>query len=105
VVKINRETKKLINAMLADSFKPFQRRRMLDVYTHYGALEELKTNKPRVLYISYGETDEWAHAGFIVRIWMQLIKSMHGSKRFGILFKMTLSKRQTALVFTTDHGR
>jgi hypothetical protein len=26
-----------------------------------------KTNKPLVLYISYGET-EWAHTGFIVRI-------------------------------------
>jgi hypothetical protein len=49
-----------------------------------------KTNKPLVLYISYGETDEWAHTGFIVRIWTQLIK-LHGSKRFGIMFKMTLS--------------
>jgi hypothetical protein len=44
-----------------------------------------KTNKP-LFYISYGETDEWAHAGFIVRIWMQLINDMDQ----GIMFK-TLS--------------
>jgi hypothetical protein len=31
-----------------------------------------KTNKPLVLYISYG-ADEWAHTGFIVRIWMHQV--------------------------------
>jgi hypothetical protein len=35
----------------------------LDVFTHCAAIEELNKNKPRVLYIAYGETDEWAHSG------------------------------------------
>jgi hypothetical protein len=35
------------------------------VFTHYGALEELKTNKPRVSYIFNGETDEWALLWFL----------------------------------------
>jgi hypothetical protein len=56
------------------------------------------------LYISYGETDEWAHTGFIVRIWTQLIKPIHGSKRFE-LCSMTLSiKTKLLLVLPTDHS-
>ena len=27
----------------------------------FGALEYLKKNRPRVLYVMLGETDEWAH--------------------------------------------
>jgi hypothetical protein len=44
----------LINAMLADSYKPFGKDECLDVFTHYAAMEYLKNKKPRVLYISYG---------------------------------------------------
>jgi hypothetical protein len=29
----------------------------------YAALERLRTDKPRVLYVMLGEGDEWAHAG------------------------------------------
>ncbi|MBP4140671.1 phosphoglyceromutase [Flavobacterium sp. P4023] len=96
----------LINAMLADSFKPFHEEECLDVFTHYGALEELKTNKPRVLYISYGETDEWAHAGFYrsyldaahqVDAWMKEI--------WNFVQNDPQYKNKTALIFTTDHGR
>ena len=34
-----------------------------DNLTFHTALEYLKQRKPRVLYLSLGETDEWAHAG------------------------------------------
>jgi len=51
---------KLINTMLDNSHKQWGEECM-DVFTHYGAMEYLKNQKPRVLYISYGETDEWAH--------------------------------------------
>ena len=100
------EKQQLINAMLADSFKPFHEEECLDVFTHYGALEELKTNKPRVLYISYGETDEWAHAGFYrsyldaahqVDSWMKEI--------WNFVQNDPQYKNKTALIFTTDHGR
>ncbi|HWC55209.1 MAG TPA: hypothetical protein VG676_16605, partial [Chitinophagaceae bacterium] len=53
----------LINAMRTDGYKPWLNGECLDVFTHYSAMEYLKKKKPRVLYISYGETDEWAHAG------------------------------------------
>ena len=35
----------------------------LDAFPFHTALEFLKTEKPRVLYLSLGETDDWAHAG------------------------------------------
>jgi len=57
------EKEKLINAMLQNSYKPWGEGECLDVFTHYAALEHLQLKKPRVLYIAYGETDEWAHAG------------------------------------------
>lgn len=53
----------LINQMLLNSYKPWHEDECFDVFTHYAAMEYLKTAKPKVLYIAYGETDEWAHAG------------------------------------------
>lgn len=57
------QDEKLINAMLKDSYKPFGDGECLDVFTHYEAKSYLKNKSPKVLYISYGETDKWAHAG------------------------------------------
>ena len=100
------EQQKLINAMLADSYKPFHEGECLDVFTHYGALEELKTNKPRVLYIAYGETDEWAHHGQYrsyldaahqVDAWIEEI--------WNFVQNDPQYKNKTTIIFTTDHGR
>jgi predicted AlkP superfamily pyrophosphatase or phosphodiesterase len=100
------ERQKLINAMLADSFKPFHEEECLDVFTHYGALEELKTNKPKVLYISYGETDEWAHAGFY-RSYLDAAHQVDAwiKEIWDFVQNDPQYKDKTALVFTTDHGR
>lgn len=97
---------KLINDMLTDSYKPWHTDECLDVFTHYEALEELKTNKPKVLYIAYGETDEWAHGGQYrsyldaahqVDAWIKQI--------WDFVQNDPQYKNKTALVFTTDHGR
>jgi hypothetical protein len=72
----------------------------------YGAIEDIKTRKPRVLYIMLGEGDEWAHEGrydlyldatrradrFIERIWT-------------LLQSMPEYRDNTTLLITTDHGR
>jgi bisphosphoglycerate-independent phosphoglycerate mutase (AlkP superfamily) len=66
----------------------------------------LRANSPRVLFIGYGETDEWAHGGrydltlrtakqvdaFIAELWqfMQSMPAYRGS---------------TTFIITTDHGR
>lgn len=97
---------KLLNAMLEDSYKPWLKGECLDVFTHYAALEELKTKKPRVLYVAYGETDEWAHSGQYrsyldaahqVDAWIkQLWDYVQSDPQY---------RDKTALVITTDHGR
>ena len=100
------EKEKLINEMRRNSYKPWHEDECLDIFTHYAAVEHLKTRKPRVLYISYGETDEWAHGGqyknyldaarqtdkWIEEIWMWLQKDPQYAGK-------------TTLLFTTDHGR
>ena len=35
----------------------------LDAFTHHYAKEYIKKHKPKVVYISYGETDDFAHDG------------------------------------------
>ncbi|RYF91909.1 MAG: phosphoglyceromutase [Chitinophagaceae bacterium] len=100
------EKEKLINEMRRNSYKPWHEDECLDVFTHYAAFEYLKNRKPRVLYISYGETDEWAHAGqyknyldaakqvdkWIEELWMWIQKDPQYAGK-------------TTLLFTTDHGR
>lgn len=99
-------TEKIINTLLKDSYKPFGEAECLDAFTHYGAFNYLQTKKPKLLYISYGETDEWAHSGHykdyldaaqMVDKWIQDIWSYIQSDPF--------YKNKTALFITTDHGR
>ncbi len=78
----------------------------LDAFTHHYALEFIKRNHPNVVYIAYGETDDFAHEGhydaylrsahqtdaFIAEIW-QYIQADPGYRD------------KTTLIITTDHGR
>jgi hypothetical protein len=96
----------LLNKMLADSYRPFGDEECLDVFTHYAAMEYLKVKKPRVLYISYGETDEWAHAGN----YYAYLNAVHQvdewlSDIWNQIQNDPFYKDQTALIITTDHGR
>lgn len=99
-------TEKTINNLAKDSYKPFGEAEVLDVFTHYGAMNYLQTKKPKVLYIAYGETDEWAHSGQYrdylnaanqVDKWIQDIWNYVQSD--------PLYKNKTAIFITTDHGR
>lgn len=78
----------------------------LDVFTHQFALEYLKRKKPKLLYIAFGETDDFAHDRqydqylwaaqrtdqFIAELWQQLQND-------------PFYRNQTTLLITTDHGR
>lgn len=96
---------KMINAMLTDSHREWSEE-CFDVFTHYAAMEHLSVKKPRVMYISYGETDEWAHAGS----YRSYLDAAH---RFDGWLRQVWEKLQadpqyrgkTSLFITTDHGR
>lgn len=96
----------LLNEMLEDTYRPWGESECLDVFTHYAALEYLKKERPKILYISYGETDEWAHAG-------KYKNYLDAANRFDKWLNDLWSfiqhtpeyKDRTALFITTDHGR
>lgn len=99
------EKERLINTMLDNSHKAWAEE-SFDVFTHYGAMEYLKTKKPRALFISYGETDEYAHgrdykyylnAAHQVDAWVKEIWDFVQSD--------PQYRNKTTLLFTTDHGR
>jgi hypothetical protein len=78
----------------------------LDGLTQAALLNHVKAKKPRVLFVGYGETDEWAHSrrydltlhsarsvdAFIRELWqtMQAMPEYRG---------------KTTFIITTDHGR
>ncbi len=77
-----------------------------DAFTHYYAFEYLKKNKPKVLYISYGETDDFAHDGD----YDEYLKSANRTDQFiRDLWEWAQSnssyKNKTTVLITTDHGR
>lgn len=77
-----------------------------DAFTHHYAMEYLRKHKPRVLYIAYGETDDFAHDGKFD----SYLKSAHQTDAFiKEIWEYVQStpryKNKTTLIITTDHGR
>lgn len=77
-----------------------------DAFTIRGAIEYLKEKKPRILYVSLGETDDWAHAG---RYDLYLDAASKNDRFAQELWDAAQSidqyKGKTSFVLTTDHGR
>jgi hypothetical protein len=78
----------------------------LDVFTHYAALDYLKKKQPKALYISYGETDEFAHEG----AYKSYLNSANKvDKWLGEIWNYIQStpkyKNKTLMFITVDHGR
>lgn len=77
-----------------------------DAFTQHFALEYLKKNSPRVVYIAYGETDDFAHDGQ----YEAYLKSAHQTDAFikdiwAWVQESPKYKNKTTLLITTDHGR
>ncbi len=79
---------------------------IFDSYIHHTALDHVKRQKPRVAFLGYGETDEWAHE---TRYDLYL-QSAHNVDRFirelwQALQSMPQYRDKTTLLITADHGR
>ena len=80
-----------------------------DVYNAFlqvSLLESFDRQQPRVLFVGYGETDNWAHAGR----YDLLLHSAHLFDRFvGELWErlqaLPAYRDSTTFIITTDHGR
>jgi hypothetical protein len=77
-----------------------------DVFTASGAIACMKKEQPRVLYVSLGETDDWAHAGRYDR-YMLTAEQNDGfiQKLWTASQEIPQYRDKTAFLVTTDHGR
>lgn len=96
---------KFLNELQQDIPSPWHNVR-LDAFTHHYAMEALRDDKPRVIYIAYGETDDFAHDGE----YDQHINAAHRFDRFlKELWEFAQSNKtyrnNTVMLVTTDHGR
>jgi hypothetical protein len=69
-------------------------------------LDYVKTSHPRVLFVGYGETDNWAHQGRYDLV----LESAHGfdhlvQQLWETMQAMPEYRDQTTFILTTDHGR
>lgn len=91
---------------LADKSKTVWDGVILDTFISFGAKLTVKKMKPRAMYISYGETDDWAHEGAYGRY----LKAASEFDRFiGELWNLVQSmpeyRDSTTFIITVDHGR
>ena len=99
------EREKLLNDLQDDMPRLWEGVR-LDAFTHYFALEHLRKHQPRVLYVAYGETDDFAHGGK----YDEYLKSARRTDEFiAGLWDWVQTQDQyrdkTTFIITTDHGR
>ncbi len=99
------EEERFLNRLYDDIPPPWPTVRN-DAFTHHYALSYLKRDQPKVLYISYGESDDFAHDGK----YDQYLFAIHRTDRFieevwSTLQALPEYRDNTVLFITTDHGR
>jgi hypothetical protein len=91
---------------LARDLPPYWAYGTFDAPVVYAAIDSLRRDKPRVLYLMLGEGDEWAHEGR----YDLYLDATHRADRFiqrlwDTLQSLAEYRGTTALLLTTDHGR
>ncbi|HEY2952992.1 MAG TPA: sulfatase-like hydrolase/transferase, partial [Verrucomicrobiae bacterium] len=79
---------------------------ILDSFLFHAALDHVKRERPRVMFLGFGETDEWAHE---VRYDRYLQSANHVDQFVRQLWQTLQSippyRDKTTLIITADHGR
>ena len=77
-----------------------------DVITFEGALDALVHRKPKLLYVAFGETDDWAHDGRY-DLYIESAKRTDGyiQRIWETVQSMPEYAGKTTLIITSDHGR
>lgn len=77
-----------------------------DHYTFRFAMDYLQRERPRVMFLSLGETDDWAHDKRYDRVIQGINKSDRYFKELWTWLQSQDDYRdQTTILFATDHGR
>jgi hypothetical protein len=77
-----------------------------DAFVFHAAMDYLRERRPRVLYLAFGDTDEWAHEGW----YDHYLESIHREDAWLAELWRTLQSMpeyagRTTLLVTCDHGR
>jgi hypothetical protein len=96
-------------AMLNELYKTsvrYWRDNTFDAPMHQVTKEYLAARKPRLLFVGYGETDEWAHGGRYDLV----LESAHQMDNFvadlwTTMQSMPRYRGKTTFIITADHGR
>lgn len=77
-----------------------------DTLLQHVVLNDLQTIRPRALFVGYGETDEWAHAGRYDRV-LRSARAVDSfvNELWTTLQSMPEYRGTTTMLVTTDHGR
>ena len=77
-----------------------------DAPMHAATKEYIRTRQPRVLFVGYGETDEWAHSGMYDLV-LQSAHRVDGyiADLWNTMQSMPAYRGTTTFIITTDHGR
>ena len=79
---------------------------LYDSFMQVALLDSFATHQPRVLFVGYGETDDWAHAG---RYDLVLQSAHHFDQFVAELWEhlqtLPAYRGTTTFIITTDHGR
>lgn len=99
------ENEKYLNHLQKQAVRPWESVRQ-DVFTHNYALEFVKKTHPKLLFIAYGETDDFAHDGDYTHY---LLAAENTDAMIKELWNYCQSnpyyKDKTTFIITTDHGR
>lgn len=95
----------LLNRLKAELHHPWGTE-PYDAITFYAALEYIKANQPRAMWITFGETDEFAHEGR----YDHYLDAAHRTDNFlktlwEILQSISQYRSKTTLIVAGDHGR
>ncbi len=95
----------LLNRLYATTTR-FDGEDVFDSFMQVPLIDSFARTQPRVMFIGYGETDNWAHQGRYDLV----LHSAHGFDQFVAELWRTIQalpryKDQTTFIITTDHGR
>jgi len=96
---------KILNDIKANSPRVWEDE-AYDAPVFESAMEYIRVKKPRVVFLSLGETDDWAHAGN----YGEYLESAHRvdgylKRLWDALQSMPEYKGKTTMIFMVDHGR
>ena len=102
----DRSARGLLLKELYDTTTPLEEGDPLDSFLHVALEDHLVAHHPRVLFVGYGDTDTWQHAGRY-DAFLRTARSFDGFVRdlWEQMQKIPQYRGTTTFIITADHGR